>query len=216
MSSEAACMVGCSPGGQVATGGYDGAVRLLDRHTGNLAAEIYQYSGDTKSWLHTTSFTVSPGRKQYLAAGSRDALVSVHCQSVVRNRMEVDSDVGGKPECYEWCVAYSEQGGLLASPGGPVGLCTRLWQADTGASLRTLPDHASLIMCTAFNTEGTMLVTGAADCSIRFWQVPSGQALRALAAHASILMCLAFSSDSRFLASGSANNTIMVWNLFED
>lgn len=113
-------------------------------------------------------------------------------------------------------MAYSAVGGLLASPGGPGGLCARVWQADTGVSLRTLPGHASLVMCTIFSKEGTLLVTGAADCSIRLWQVPSGQALRALTAHASIVMCLALSSDSRFLASGSADNSIMVWDLLED
>jgi WD40 repeat protein len=112
-------MVGCSPGGQVATGGYDGAVRLLDRHTGNLAAEIYQYSGDTKSWLHTTSFTVSPGRKQYLAAGSRDALVSVWANSNSR----AGSDGGGSGSSSVNLIAGSSSSSSikLSSCGGSNG-----------------------------------------------------------------------------------------------
>jgi len=112
-------MVGCSPGGQVATGGYDGAVRLLDRHTGNLAAEIYQYSADTKSWLHTTSLAVSPGRKQYLAAGSRDALVSVWANSNSR----ASSDGGGSNSSSVNLIAGSSSSSSikLSSCGGSNG-----------------------------------------------------------------------------------------------
>jgi WD40 repeat protein len=114
---------------------------------------------------------------------------------------------------------------LKASPGGPSGLCARLWRYDHGSTssssgscvaLRTLTGHTSLVMCTVFCPSGTMLATGAADCSIRLWRVATGQPLRALTCHSSIVMSLAWSADQRYLASGGADNMILVWDLLND
>lgn len=144
------------PGGQVATGGYDGAVRLLDRHNGDLATELYQHSADTKSWLHTTSLAVSPDGKEYIAAGSRDALVSVWANSNTNAGSGGDGDDG---------VIAASSGSSQPTGGGGSNerAATPPYTIAATPVIATLQGHTDVVWAVAWAPDGLQLASASDD-----------------------------------------------------
>src|SRR5438128_459518 len=68
------------------------------------------------------------------------------------------------------CLAYSPDGKTIASGGrnDPV----RLWNAETGELLRTLPEHWAWAM--AFSPDGQFLATGGAHKNRPLWHPETG------------------------------------------
>jgi WD40 repeat protein len=58
----------------------------------------------------------------------------------------------------------------------------RLWDASTGALIRTFEGHASEIYSAAFSPDGTKVVTASYDWSARVWDVSTGRELLAVRA----------------------------------
>ena len=144
------------PGGQVATGGYDGAVRLLDRHNGDLATELYQHSADTKSWLHTTSLAVSPDGKEYIAAGSRDALVSVWANS------NTNAGSGGGGD--DGVTAGSSGSSQLTGGGGSNERATTPpYTIAATPVIATLQGHTDVVWAVAWAPDGLQLASASDD-----------------------------------------------------
>src|SRR5260221_1952353 len=90
--------------------------------------------------------------------------------------------------------------------------CFRLWDTQTGQSLRTLEGHSRNVNSVAWSSDGRMLASGSYDQTIRLWDTQTGQSLRTLEGHSNSVHSVAWSSDGRILASGSADNTIRVWD----
>ena len=160
------------PDGQVATGGYDGAVQLLNRHTGDLTAELYQHSADTKAWLHTTSLAVSPGGR-YLAAGSRDALVSVW------------TGVGSTANGGNGAAMFSAQNGegeqgAAARPGQRASTPSHMIAATP--VIATLRGHTDVVWAVAWSPDGTQLASASDDGTVRMWCAKEWRLIRTLIA----------------------------------
>jgi len=113
------------------------------------------------------------------------------------------------------CVAFSPDGRRLAS-GTSAHLVfappsddhtIRLWDAETGACLRTLEGHTDGVDAVAFSPDGRRLVSGGGDKTVRLWDAETGACLRTLEGHSEGVRSVAFSPDGRRLASGSCWRT---------
>lgn len=105
-------------------------------------------------------------------------------------------------------VAYSRQGDLLATAGGP---WVRVWNAASGRELLRVKGHAEHVAAIAISPDEKTLATAGMDDKIRLWQIPSGQLVLELGGHQAGISCIEFSADSLTLA--SASDCVRLWDV---
>ena len=64
-------------------------------------------------------------------------------------------------------VCFSPDGNQLAS--GSEDSTVRLWDAETGACLKTLEGHDSTVFSVRFSPNGRMVLSGSSDRKVRLW-----------------------------------------------
>jgi len=87
----------------------------------------------------------------------------------------------------------------------------KLWDAETGRLLRTLPryDGRSPIQAIAFSPDGGMLASGSVDRTVRLWKI-SGEPIVTLTGHLAEVTKVAFTPDGRTLVSVDERGTAAV------
>ena len=118
-------------------------------------------------------------------------------------------------------VAFSPEGNMLASAGDDGDNTIRLWNTETGATLKVLRYERSQgwvyhIHSIAFSPDGSILASAhgrGVSGIIRLWDVQTGEILKTLTGHRDAVYSVAFSPDGKTLASGSADETIRLWDV---
>src|ERR1035438_8285860 len=72
-------------------------------------------------------------------------------------------------------IAWSPDGRMLAAPSGTM---IELWNTETGATLRMLEGHKSIVVSAAFDPTGRTLASGSYDDRIKVWESASGKLIR--------------------------------------
>ena len=107
-------------------------------------------------------------------------------------------------------IAWSPDGRLLATPGADS--TVRVWDTDTGQSVRILERHAGTVFGVAWSPDGRLLSSGGLDSTVRVWDVGTGQLVRTLEGHTEIVYGVSWSPDGRLLASCGGDKTVRVWD----
>lgn len=110
-----------------------------------------------------------------------------------------------------WACAISPDGALIASASSDQ--TVKLWDAATGAELRTLVGHSSMVVDCVFSPDGTLLASAGADATIRLWDVQTGLEHLVLTGHERAVSAVAFAADGRSLVSAAADRTVKVWKV---
>ena len=191
----------------IASGGWDGTVRLWDANTGS---QLRTLTGHT-SGIASVSFspdgsTIASGSGDRIGrwmAGDHsvrlwDANTGSHLHTLTGHRDKVNS------------LSFSPDGAILAS--GSYDDTARLWDVNTGSHLRTLDGHADWIRDVSFSPDGTLIATASGDNTIRLWDVSMGSHLRTLAGHTNWVRSASFSPDGMTIVSGSYDYTARLWD----
>jgi len=98
-----------------------------------------------------------------------------------------------------WCIAFTADGARVASSGDTF---IDVFDATTGAWLRTIEEHGPLVTCVSFSpTAISMLATAASLNAIHLWDIDSGEMIREIVGCCSVAI---FSPDGRTIATASA------------
>src|SRR5262245_26720734 len=112
---------------------------------------------------------------------------------------------------YVTSLAYSPDGLRIAT--GSADGTVKLWEATTGALIRTHEGHTGLVYALAFSPDGTRLASAShnGDGKIRITDVATGREMDPLNDGGHTIWGLAFSPDGVHLASAS-DKTVKIWD----
>ncbi|MFV9506764.1 MAG: WD40 repeat domain-containing serine/threonine protein kinase [Oscillochloridaceae bacterium umkhey_bin13] len=185
------------PGGlQLASGGWDHAVRIWRSADGSLAATIDEQAGNVLS----TNF--SPDGL-LIAATSSDS------------DLKVWGARGGKlirpirSAAYQESAFFSPDSQVLISNGSDATIT--YWRLSDGAAIQRVPTVANAVAM-AVHPDGQRLAVGCGDRRVRLYDGETGALTATLEGHNSGVSCVAYSLDGSLLASGSADGTICLWD----
>ena len=191
--------VALSPDGRtLASGDYDGTIRVWDAKTGEHKLTLREHTEGV------TSLSLSPDGRT-LASGSWDRTIRVWDAKTGEHKLTFDGHKDGVRS-----VMFSPDGRTLAS--GSYDYSIQLWDAKTGEHKLTLEGHRHYVRSAVFSPDGRTLASGSYDQTIRLWDAETGESLQTLEGHTSGVLTVAFSPDGRTLASGSYDQTIRLWD----
>ncbi|HEY5911967.1 MAG TPA: serine/threonine-protein kinase [Verrucomicrobiae bacterium] len=108
-------------------------------------------------------------------------------------------------------LAFSPDGQTLASTD-PTSDILRLWDLQTKRPREMAKLSRQAAWCLAFAPNGRTLLTGGVDGTVRMWNVTNLAASWILGTHAGGVDTVSYSPDGRYLASGSRDQTIRLWD----
>ena len=193
-----------SPDGQtLASGSWDGTIRLWNPHTLRYESTLIGHSSDVRSVVFSPD-------GQTLASGSWDRTVRLWDT----NTGQLKRTLSGYNIENITSVAFSPDGQTLA--GGTASSSgnhtIHLWDTSTGDYKTNLAGHTERITFIAFSPDGQTLASGSEDQTIRLWNTTTWKMKTTLTGHTQSVESIAFSPDGLTLASGSRDRTIRLWN----
>ena len=196
-----------SPDGTaLASGSLEQIIRLWDVETRHLAGTWEVARGSDSYW--DISVTFSPDGTR-LVSGFQDGTVRLWD---VAAQTEVATLEGHTDRVAS--VAFSPDGGLLASGGGRDDPTVRLWDAASQSQIAILRGNTSEVRSLSFSSpDGATLASGSSDGTVRLWDVDTHDETGIWADHRDGIRSVTFSPNGATLVSGAADGTVLLRDL---
>ncbi len=186
-----------SDGATLASGSWDGTVKLWDVATGEAIATLEGHTNGVRSVLFSSDGTT-------LASGSWDGTVKLWDVATGEAIATLEGHTNGVNS-----VSFSLDGATLAS--GSWDGTVKLWDVATGEAIATLEGHTDEVNSVLFSSDGATLASASEDGTIRLWDVATREIVATLEGYK--VRSVSFSSDGATLASGAGNGTIRLWDV---
>jgi WD40 repeat protein/serine/threonine protein kinase len=111
-----------------------------------------------------------------------------------------------------WKLAFSPDGGTLASGGEWPDNTVRLWDMSAGKLRHTLTHHKNSVVKLVFSPDGRRLASCSMDQSACLWDAHTGERLTVLRGHTGSLGQAHFTSDGNRLVTLAGDYTARVWD----
>ncbi|TFK44834.1 nuclear mRNA splicing protein [Crucibulum laeve] len=89
----------------------------------------------------------------------------------------------------------------------------RLWNASTGAEIKTFTSHGYEVLSITVSHDNAQFASSGGDRSVFVWDVATGMTTRRLTGHMGKIHVVEYNEDASVLASGSFDATVRLWDL---
>lgn len=110
-----------------------------------------------------------------------------------------------------FCYAFSPDRRLVLSGGRDN--TVRLWDVQTGRSLRQFRGHSDEVWTLAWSQDQHFAISAGDDETIRLWDTRTGRCIRVFRGHSGQITSVSFSTDQRYILSSSSDRTARKWNV---
>ena len=217
-----AAIVFSPSGDRLATASFDGTGRIWDVKTGRQTALLQGHTGPltsiafdkTGQRVVTGSFDgtariwdVVSGREQSILVGHtgvvHGAIFSPDDKFVLTAGKELSDRLKGFRS-----IKLSED---LKKRLGTSDSTARLWDAQTGAQVRTFGVYTGDVNSAVFSSDGSLIVTAGENGVVLVWDVKRGVPLSQFREHRSPVNSAVFSPDNNSILTASSDNTSQIW-----
>ena len=127
-----------------------------------------------------------------------------------------DDDPSGPPVDAVLALAFTPDGGLLASGSGRPSRSgeIKLWKTADGTLVRAIVGaHSDTVMALEFSRTGALLASGATDRLAKVHATEDGRHVKTFEGHAGHVLGVAWQTHGRRLATAGADGAIKVWDV---
>ncbi|KAK3940931.1 hypothetical protein QBC46DRAFT_287372 [Diplogelasinospora grovesii] len=102
--------------------------------------------------------------------------------------------------------------GLLMVASAANDATVKIWDASSGACIKTLEGHSDWVTSVAFSPDGTQVASASDDATVKIWDASSGACIKTLEGHSGSVKSVAFSPDGTQVASAADDATVKIWD----
>ncbi|MCU0242943.1 MAG: hypothetical protein MUF51_11035 [Vicinamibacteria bacterium] len=197
--SDPVLTVAVSPdGGQIASGGMDGTLRLWDRASQQC---LSIFRGHEEA---VTSVAFTPDGR-FAVSASWDGILRVWDIDKKECALALDGEVGSLST-----VAITPDGRQLAAAGQDGVI--QIWDLKAQRIAKTFKGHIGEVAHLAYSPDGRFLASAGRDKTVRLWDVAAGRTARHIDLTAAALAAT-FTPTGNDLVIGCADRAVHVWHL---
>jgi WD40 repeat protein len=189
------------------------AIRLIDRHNGDIVDEL------SLGTPYVSGLALSASGR-YMAASGHAGFGN----GVIMKLWNLETGSSSTLTGHSLAIrdfAFSSDENMLVSSGFDQSF--RLWNVESGTLLHEILNEyqtetrsgTAIVEAVAFSPDGMLLATGDGANNIRLWDVETLTVLATLEGEVSSLTALNFSADGTLIISGSNQGIVRVWGIPE-
>lgn len=108
-------------------------------------------------------------------------------------------------------IAASNDGRFIAT--GSRDKSAKIWDANTGAEIRSFLGHEHTVNGVKFSNDGVFLATSSADNTAKIWNLKTGKEVFSTPVYEKYMTDIAFSTDSKFLIVAGYSDSVGIYEI---